>query len=584
MAEENALENAPAQSIPERPKEAAQAGAQPAAEGEKGPSKAALKKAAKEKEKAEKAAKRKAEEEAKKKADEANDVSREDYGELPMLGSNDYLPSNVPRVRLAQIAEQYSETTPMDEAGGPEIKFRATVENARVQSAKLAFLVFKQSSETIQAVVAASETLSRQMVKFCGGIPTESTVLVTGIVKKPKEAIKSCTIGHLEVHIKKLYIESRAEVLPMQVADGERPLPAEGEEQPEEGGPIVTLNTRLTHRVIDLRGKHNRAIFRIKDGVVSLFQEYLRSQGFVGIQTPKLLGAPSEGGSNVFEVKYFNSKAYLAQSPQLYKQMLISAGYERVMEVCPIFRAENSNTARHLTEFTGLDLEMEFEEDYHEVVKVLEDLMLYIFNGLKTKYKKETELIRSVYNVEEFKLPEAGAVPRIPWTEGIQMLRDDGLEIGDYDDLSTPDEKRLGALVLKKYGTDFYVLDKFPLAIRPFYTMPAHDSPAHSKEPVADPNAGYSNSYDFFMRGQEILSGAQRIHNAEFLCKRMREHVTPVDPNSDGLRDYVNSFRYGCPPHAGGGIGLERIVMLYLGLPNIRLASLFPRDPGRLVP
>jgi len=226
---------------------------------------------------------------------------------------------------------------------------------------------------------------------------------------------------------------------------------------------------------------------------------------------------------------------------------------------------------------------MAFEENYHEVVEVLENLMLYIFNGLRTKYKRETDLVRSIYHVEEFKLPEAGKVPRIPFSEGIQMLRDDGLEIGDYDDLSTPDEKRLGALVLKKYGSDFYVLDQFPLNIRPFYTMPSHTAPAHQKD-SKDPNAGYSNSYDFFMRGQEILSGAQRIHDAEFLCKRMKEHVTPVDPTSEGLRDYVNAFRYGCPPHAGGGIGLERIVMLWLGLPNVRLASLFPRDPNRVAP
>lgn len=155
---------------------------------------------------------------------------------------------------------------------------------------------------------------------------------------------------------------------------------------------------------------------------------------------------------------------------------------------------------------------------------------------------------------------------------------------------STPDEKRLGRLVLEKYGTDFYVLDKFPLAIRPFYTMPAIDAPAHTAPASGttrtpeEANAGYSNSFDFFMRGQEILSGAQRVHNADFLRKRMREHLAPVDPDSPGLKDYVDSFRYGCPPHAGGGIGLERIVMLWLGLPNVRLASLFPRDPSRLTP
>ena len=543
---------------------------------------------------AEKAAKRKAAEDAQKKAQDAEDVSKEDYGDLPMIGSQEYKPSGVPRVSLAEIAEKYNDTTPIDEAaGGLEISFRASVENARNQSAKLSFLVFRQGSATIQSVVAASDKLSRQMVKFSGSIPSESIVLVHGLVKKTPELVKSATISHLEIHVKKLYIVAKADSqLPMQVEDAERPIPVDGEEEAQEeysGRPNVTLNTRLNNRVIDLRGKHNHAIFAIKDGVVALFSEFLRQNGFVGIQTPKLLGSPSEGGANIFEVTYFATKAFLAQSPQLYKQMLIAARFERVFEVNPVFRAENSNTARHLTEFTGLDMEMAFEENYHEVVEVLENLMLYIFNGLRTRYKRETDLVRSIYHVDEFKLPEAGKVPRIPFSEGIQMLRDDGVEIGDYDDLSTPDEKRLGALVLKKYGSDFYVLDQFPLNIRPFYTMPSHTAPAHNPSTVNpdEPlgvNAGYSNSYDFFMRGQEILSGAQRIHDSKFLEKRMRECVTPVDPASDGLRDYVNAFKYGCPPHAGGGIGLERIVMLWLGLPNVRLASLFPRDPSRLMP
>lgn len=566
--------------IPVRPKEED-------AEGEKGPSKNALKKAQKDKEKAEKAAKRAAAEEAQKKESEANDVSKEDYGELLMLGSQAYTPpaEKVPRISLAELADQYQDTSDMEEEGGPQVVFRAVVENARNQAAKLSFLVFRQGLSTIQAVVAASDTLSRQMVKFAGSIPAESVVLVHALVKKPKEPVKSTTIQNLEVHVKKLYITAKADAqLPMQVADAERPIPLEGQEEQAEvdGRPIVTLNTRLNNRVIDLRGKHNHAIFTIKYGVQKLFTEFLDTKGFLGVNSPCLLGAASEGGANAFEVTYFATKAFLAQSPQLYKQMLIAARFEKVMEVGPIFRAENSNTARHLTEFTGLDMEMAFEEDYHEVVSLLEELMLFIFNGLKERYKKETELVRSIYHVEDFKLPSAGSVPRLPFSEGIKMLRDDGVEIGDFDDLSTPDEKRLGALVLKKYDSDFYVLDQFPLAIRPFYTMPSASTQASYDS--AKPNAGYSNSYDFFMRGQEIMSGAQRIHDAAFLEKRMKEHVTPVDPKSDGLRDYVNAFRYGCPPHAGGGIGLERIVMLWLGLPNVRLASLFPRDPGRLVP
>ncbi|EME86573.1 uncharacterized protein MYCFIDRAFT_151582 [Pseudocercospora fijiensis CIRAD86] len=573
-----------AKEMPERPKENAEPAAG-GAEGEKGPSKSALKKMQKEKEKAEKAARIKAEQEAKKKADEANDVSKGDYGELPLVRTS----TGVKHEKLEALAQKYRDDAPAEQWAegekGPQVVFRATVENARNQSAKLSFLVFSQQSATIQAVVAASDTLSRQMVKFAGSIPTESEVIVHGLLNKPKEPVKSTTIQNLEVHVNKLYILCKADTqLPLQVADAEGRIPAEGEENAvrEDGKPIVSLNTRLNNRTIDLKANLNHSIFKIKHGVQRLFTEFLEERGFIGINTPRMLGAASEGGSSVFEVKYFNDKAYLAQSPQLYKQMMIASRFERVMEIGPIFRAENSNTARHLTEFTGLDLEMAFEEDYHEVVSLIEELMLFIFDGLRTRYKKESDYVRTVYQVEDFKLPAAGKVPRLHFSEGIAMLRAAGEEVGDFDDLSTPQEKKLGALVLEKYGSDFYVLDQYPLAIRPFYTMPSAETQA--KYDPKEPNAGYSNSYDFFMRGQEIMSGAQRIHSAPYLEQRMKEHLTPVDPKSDGLRDYVNAFRYGCPPHAGGGIGLERIVMLWLGLPNVRLASLFPRDPGRLMP
>ncbi|KAF2460696.1 aspartyl-tRNA synthetase [Lineolata rhizophorae] len=570
------------QSLPERPKEGGDASAPPA-EGEAAaaPSKNALKKAAKEKEKAEKAARRAAAEAQQKTAAAASDVSADRYGDLPMVGSVPYAgPSGETRIKLADLASAY----PADGDAPPAdttVVFRAVVETARVQSAKLAFVSLRQGLDNIQGVVAASDEggISRQMVKWCGGVSPESMVLVHGGVARPKEPVKSASVQHLEIHIGKLFVISKAEVpLPLQIEDAERPLPGEGKDAADEaqeaaaGRPIVGLNTRLNNRVLDLRGKHNHAIFTIKEGVCALFTEFLRARGFVGIQTPKMMGAATEGGSNVFEVTYFERKAYMAQSPQLHKQMLVASRFERVFEIGPIFRAENSNTARHLTEFTGLDLEMAFEEDYHEVVKLIEDLMLYMFKGLRERYKKETDLVRSLYHVDEFQLPEEGKVPRIPFKEGIHMLREDGADVGDYDDLSTPDEKRLGALVLKKYHTDFYVLDQFPLGVRPFYTMPS----------PADPHA--SNSYDFFMRGQEIMSGAQRVHDARFLVRRMRAMDPPLDPDQPGLKDYVDAFRYGCPPHAGGGLGLERIVMLWLGLPNIRLACLFPRDPQRLMP
>lgn len=221
--------------------------------------------------------------------------------------------------------------------------------------------------------------------------------------------------------------------------------------------------------------------------------------------------------------------------------------------------------------FVGLDLEMAFEEHYHEVLDLIMEMFAYILTKLRENFGTEISIIRKQYPVEEFVLPPPGTpFPKINFSEGIAMLRAAGKEVSDTDDLSTEMERFLGGLVKEKYQTDFYVLDKFPLSVRPFYTMP-------------DPtDASYSNSYDMFMRGEEILSGAQRIHDPVLLAQRMRE--MEVDPTGPGLKDYVDAFRYGAPPHAGGGIGLERVVFLFLGLGNIRKASAFPRDPNRLRP
>jgi len=297
-----------------------------------------------------------------------------------------------------------------------------------------------------------------------------------------------------------------------------------------------------------------------------LFRSVLTDRKFVEINTPKIISAASEGGANVFEVTYFKSSAYLAQSPQLYKQMAIAADFDRVFTIGSVFRAEDSNTHRHMTEFIGLDLEMAFKFHYHEVVETIGAVMIEIFKGLQTKFQHEIETVGKQYPAEPFQFVEPALI--LKYVDGIKMLRDHGVTIGDEDDLSTPDEKLLGRLVKEKYHTDFYVLDKYPLAVRPFYTMPDAD------------NVKYSNSYDMFMRGEEILSGAQRVHDPVLLSERALHHKIDLSK----IQSYIDSFKYGCSPHAGGGIGLERVTMLFLGLGNIRLASLFPRDPKRITP
>jgi len=269
------------------------------------------------------------------------------------------------------------------------------------------------------------------------------------------------------------------------------------------------------------------------------------------------------------KVGYFKGNAYLAQSPQLAKQMAIAADFERVYEIGPVFRAEDSNTHRHMTEFIGLDLEMVIEEHYHEVMELLDGMLKGIFSGLREKYKKEIELVQKQFPADDFKWREGPECTlKLTFKEAIDILVEDGVPEEDLNDISTENEKRLGKLIKIKYDTDYYIIDKFPMALRPFYTMPDPEDPT------------LSNSYDFFMRGEEILSGAQRIHNPELLCEKMQSKG--VDPES--MKAYVDAFRMGCPPHGGGGIGLERVLMLFLKLNNIRRASLFPRDPKRLEP
>jgi aspartyl-tRNA synthetase len=323
--------------LPHRPKpeETADASA-PAAEG---PSKNALKKAAKDKAKAEKAAARAAQEKAQAAAQDANDTAKDLYGVLPE--TEDVVPST----RFSEFSEEHYEK---------EVTVVARVDNARVQSAKLAFLMLRQQGQKVQAVIAAAEPISRQMIKYTGGLNVNSIVQVTGIVKKPEIPISSATISHLEIHIRKVYmISEAAQMLPMQVKDAERPPPEttdEGAQVDADGAPIVTLKTRLDNRVLDLQTETSQAITWISSGVAELFAEYMIKSGSRWIFTPKLVGAATEGGSGVFEVKYFKRNAYLAQSPQLYKQMCIAGDMENVFEIAPVFRAEESNTHRHMTE------------------------------------------------------------------------------------------------------------------------------------------------------------------------------------------------------------------------------------------
>merc|ERR1711988_1129878 len=320
-------------------------------------------------------------------------------------------------------------------------------------------------------------------------------------------------------------------------------------------------------RWIDTRTLANQSIFRIQHAVTKLFREFLDEKDFIEVHTPKLLYGASEGGADMFSTNYFGLTAALAQSPQLHKQIsCANSGFDRVYEIGPVFRAEKSFTHRHLCEFVGLDLEMTINEHYFEVLDLFSDLFIYIFDKLTERYGKELSAINTQHPFEPLVYLKPSL--RITFAEGVQMLNDAGYEQSPHEDIDTEKEKVLGRLVKEKYNTDFYIMYEYPRSARPFYTMP-HPT---------DPNL--TNSYDMFIRGEEIISGAQRIHDPNMLVEEIKKKG--IDPET--LKFYVDSFKYGALPHGGGGIGLERVVMLYLGLHNIRKTSLFPRDPKRLAP
>jgi aspartyl-tRNA synthetase len=284
------------------------------------------------------------------------------------------------------------------------------------------------------------------------------------------------------------------------------------------------------------------------------------------IHTPKLISVASEGGANVFNVDFFSNTANLAQSPQLYKQMTINSDFGRVFEIGPVFRAENSFTHRHLCEFVGVDIEMELYEDYHQLTNFIWNLLSYVMKKLNKKCKQELETISQHSPFEGIIFPEEPIY--VSFVEATKMLNKAGYPQSPLEDISTTNEKQLGKLIYEKYNSNMFILEEFPYKERPFYTM------------QSEKDVDYSKGFDIILRGEEIISGAQREHNYDKLICELK--ARNIDPES--LKDYLESFKYGAKPHGGCGLGLERFVMLFLGLDNIRKTSLFPRDPKRITP
>jgi nondiscriminating aspartyl-tRNA synthetase len=377
------------------------------------------------------------------------------------------------------------------------------------------------------AVLAAARAVSR-----------ESVVRVAGTVKAIDKAP-----GGREL------VPDTFEILNM----SESPLPLDVVEKvPAE------LDTRLDARFLDARRPRVTAVFQVRSAVMQAINEYFFSHGFIQIATPKIVAAATEGGTELFPIAYFDKEAFLNQSPQLYKQMMMAAGFEQVFEIGPIFRAEEHNTTKHLNEATSIDIEVSFADE-HDVMRTLEDLIVHTYSFVKSSCPGPLANLEC----DGFFVPTA-PFPRLPYAEAIAIAQkkiDEPIRYGD--DISPAAERAIGA----EMGGHYFIVD-WPTEIRPYYAMPYEDDPSVCR------------AFDLMHPRMELASGAKRVHEHDLLVQQIRKKGL----NPESFEFYLKPFRYGMPPHAGWGLGAERLVMTMLNLSNVREAVLFPRDMHRLVP
>jgi nondiscriminating aspartyl-tRNA synthetase len=323
----------------------------------------------------------------------------------------------------------------------------------------------------------------------------------------------------------------------------------------------TSLETKLTYRPISLRNIRERAVFKIQEGIVRGFRDFLFSQGFTEVRTPKIVAGNAEGGANVFKLEYFGSKAFLAQSPQFYKQTLVGV-YDRVFEAAPVFRAEKHNTTRHLNEYTSLDFEMGYIKGFEDIMAMETEMLRYVFKFLNSSYAKELKLL-------EVELPELDKIPAVRFDEAKVLVSEKyNRKIKNPYDLEPEEEVLIGKYFKEECGSDFVFVTHYPSKKRPFYAM---DDPTDTK---------FTLSFDLLYKGMEITTGGQRIHDyEEQVAKMVARGMNPED-----FTNFLMIHKHGMPKHGGLGIGLERLTMKLLNEHNVRETSMFPRDVSRLEP
>ena len=416
---------------------------------------------------------------------------------------------------------------------GQDVKLEAWVHTIRDQGS-IKFLLLRDISGLMQGIILKTS----ESFKVSEGLTTESVVEIFGKVKEENQAP-----GGFEVEVQSIKVLSHA--------DPNLPIPV----VTEKGAEKVDITKRFDWRWIDLRKPENQKIFKVWTSLEEGFRRFFLSEKYVQIYTPSFMNAPSEGGAEFFEANYFDKKAYLAQSPQFYKQAAMAAGFEKVFMTGPVFRAEPSFTTRHMTEFTGWDFEISYTSDHHEVMDEHEKM---IISGFK-KVKKEI--------ITDLEVP-ISPFPRVTMKEAKEKLAMEGVKSEKDFDVSPEEERKLCEIIKREAGHDFVFLIDWPIEGRPFY---------HKH---FDENDKITKSYDLLYKGLEITTGAQREHRVEVLESQAKEKGVDTKP----LENYFNFFRYGCPPHGGGGIGPARIIMQMLELSSVKEATFLPRDVKRLTP
>jgi len=414
-----------------------------------------------------------------------------------------------------------------------EVKLQGWVHRVRKMKS-IVFIILRDRTGLVQLTISPS--LFEQY-----DIQNESVIEVTGEIVNSNNKISAYELRVSEIDL----LCSTPEELPVQVNADEL---------------NISLDTLLNHRVLTLRHPAEAAIFKIQAALTEGFSIFLRKESFTEIRTPKLVKEGAEGGSNVFQLNYFDQMAYLAQSPQFYKQMMVASGFERVFEIGPVFRAESHSTSRHLNEYVSLDLEMGFITSENELMELETNLLKCMIEHVQSICSKELETLNVTLPI----IPDS--IPSMKLSEAIEILKHKYEKTELEGDLDPEGEKLIAKHVLEETGSDFLFLTHYPQSKRPMYTMPCGEYETHS--------------FDLLYKGLEITTGGLRIHQTKMLI----ENMIKKGLNPESYTSYIQTFTYGAPPHGGLAIGLERLTAQLLGFSNVRRTALFPRDCSRLTP